>query len=235
MVDIDKTIVLRLKTHGANFEVLADPDLALKYRSGEGGGIREILAIEEIFKDAKKGEKASEEQMKEIFGTSDVEDIAGKIIKKGEFSLTTEQRRRISEDKKKQVINFIARHAIDPQKRIPHPPQRIELAMNEAKVHVDLKRGVEEQARGIVRALSPLIPISFSTLRFAVRILAKDHGKCHPALKKLGEIKREEWSGEYYLCLIEIPGGLRDQLYSSINNLTHGEAEIKMLGKNGAN
>lgn len=232
MVDIDRTVVIRLKTGGATFEVLVDPDLALKYRSGESRNIREILAIEEIFKDARRGDKASEEHMKDIFGTSDVEEIADRIIKKGEFSLTTEQRRKVLENKRKQIVNFIARNAIDPQKKIPHPPQRIELAMNEAKVRVDMRKGVAEQAKEIVRAINALIPISFAKLRLAIKIKAKDYGKCYPKLRKLGEIKKEEWEGEDYLCLIEIPGGLRDELYSSLNNLTQGEAEIKILREN---
>ena len=112
---------------------------------------------------------------------------------------------------------------------MPHPPQRIENAMNEAKIHVDIKRGVREQAEEVVRAINALIPIHFEKLQFAIKIKAKYHGKCYPLLKKMGEIKREEWTGENYLCLVEIPGGLRDKLCYSLNNQTHGEVEIKIL------
>ena len=75
--------------------MLVDPDLTLAFRSGEDVDIREVLAVEKIFKDSKKGEKASEELMQEIFGTTNPLEVAEKIIRKGEIQVTTEQRRKM--------------------------------------------------------------------------------------------------------------------------------------------
>lgn len=231
MVDINKASVVKLKTFGENFEVLVDPDLALEYKSGKSISIEKVLAVAEIFKDSKTGDKASIERMKQLFGTDDIFAIADKIIKKGEFSLTTEQRRKLLEEKRKQVVNIIARNAIDPKTKLPHPAKRIEMAMEEARVSVDVKRSAEEQVEDVVRAIRPLIPIKFETIKAAVKIPAQYYGTCYKKLKELGDIQKDEWAGQEYICVIEFPAGLQDEFYSSLNNLTHAEVKIKILEK----
>lgn len=231
MVDIHKASVIKLKISGENFEVLVDPDLAFDYRSGKNISIEKILAIPEIFKDSKTGDKASIERMKQLFGTDDILEIADRVIKKGEFSLTTEQRRKILEEKKRQIINIIARNAIDPKTKLPHPPKRIEIAMEEAKVSIDFRKSAEEQVEDVVRAIRPLLPIKFETIKAAVKIPVQYYNGCYKKLRDLGEIQKEEWSVQDYICLIEFPAGLQDELYSSLNSLTHGEVKIKILEK----
>ena len=45
----------RLKTHGLNFEIVVDPDLAIDFKHGKDVEIRELLKAEEVFVDANKG------------------------------------------------------------------------------------------------------------------------------------------------------------------------------------
>ena len=62
MVNIDETIIARLESYGEKFEILVDPDLAADFRNPDNEkeiNIEDILAVEEIFKDSKKGDKAS--------------------------------------------------------------------------------------------------------------------------------------------------------------------------------
>ena len=47
--------------------MLADPENALLLREGGDIDLDGVLAIEEIFKDASKGEKASDESLKHTF------------------------------------------------------------------------------------------------------------------------------------------------------------------------
>src|SRR4030067_215956 len=85
-----------------------------------------------------------------------------------------------------------ARNPTTPQPGAPHPPQRIEIAMEEAKVHVDPFKGVEEQVKDVLSALRPLIPIRFEKVRIAVKLSAEDSAKCYGDLKAFGTILREE-------------------------------------------
>ena len=89
MVDVDKAVVAKLKTHGTSFEILVNCDNALKLKEGQEIELRDVLATEKIFSDAGKGMLASEIQMKSIFGTDDPGEIAKHIINKGEIQLTT--------------------------------------------------------------------------------------------------------------------------------------------------
>jgi ribosome maturation protein SDO1 len=54
--------------------------------------------------------------MKKAFKTVDPLKIADEILKKGTLQLTTDQRRKMVEDKKRQVIDFISRQAVDPKR-----------------------------------------------------------------------------------------------------------------------
>ena len=137
MVAVDQAIIARLKAQGQSFEILVDCSNALALREGKSMDMHDVLAAMKIFSDAKKGMDASENAMRQIFGTSDVEEVAKLIIQKGEIHLTQEYREKLREDKKRQIISIIHRNGVDPKTHMPHPPQRIENAFEEAKFHVD--------------------------------------------------------------------------------------------------
>ena len=54
-------VIARVERAGEKFEVLVKPDAVAKIRDGKDASILENLAIDEIFRDAHKGSKASEE------------------------------------------------------------------------------------------------------------------------------------------------------------------------------
>src|SRR3989304_628223 len=135
MVALDESIIARLKTHGKTFEIFVDPDNALAFKRGDQVKIENLLAVEDVFSDAKNGDRPAEQDVINAFGTTDAIKIAEKIIREGELHLTTEQKKKILDEKKKRVINIIAQNAINPQTKAPHPPARIESAMDEAGVH----------------------------------------------------------------------------------------------------
>ncbi len=230
MVSLDNAVIARLKTHGEIFEIYVDPDLALKYKEGSEVNIEDILAVETVFKDASAGEKASEHTIKKIFETTDIKAITEKILTKGEVHLTAEQKRKKIEEKKKQIITIIARNALNPQTGNPHPPNRIEKAMDEARVTINMNKSVREQVDVVLKAIKPLIPIRFSTISFAIKIPSEYSGNCYSILKGFGEIKKEEWdkNGDL-MCLVETPAGLQDEFHSKLNGLTHGEVQIKII------
>ncbi|MFQ6050590.1 MAG: ribosome assembly factor SBDS [Candidatus Hydrothermarchaeota archaeon] len=232
MVTIDEAVIARLETHGEKFEVLVDPDKAAEIKKGKKYEPNEFLAVETIFKDAKKGDKASEEKMKLLFGTTDPIAIAEIIIKKGEIQLTTEQRRRIQAEKRQKIVSIIARNAINPQTNTPHPPKRIEKALEEAKVHIDPFKDAEEQIPAILKALRPIIPLRFEERTVAVKIPSKYTGSAYGVVKEFGKITKEEWLNDgSWVFLIKIPAGIQDEFYSKLNKLTKGEAQTKIIEK----
>jgi len=57
MVSIEDAIIARLDSQGESFEVLIDSDVAKELREGNEVDISDHMAIEEIFRDAKKGDR----------------------------------------------------------------------------------------------------------------------------------------------------------------------------------
>jgi len=223
-------VIARIEKSGEKFEVLVKPEAVQKIRDGKGVDLLKELAIDEIFKDAHKGSKASEEKMVEFFGTAEPLAVAKQIIQRGEIQLTTEQRRQMLEVKRKQVVQYIAANAINPQTGAPHPPQRIENAMEEAKVHVDPFKPVEEQVKDVLDALRPLLPIRFEKVRIAVKLSAEDSAKAYGDIKGYGTILKEEWSPTgAWLGVVEMPAGLQTDFLERLNAKTRGNVETRVL------
>lgn len=230
MVRLEDAVPARLKTHGATFEVLVDPDGALALRRGDSVNIEDILAVEDIFENASRGDRSAEEDLIKAFETTNVVVIAEKIIRKGEISLTAEQRKQIIENKRRQVIEIIARNAINPQTKTPHPPARIEQAMKEAKVNIDPSKSADELVNIAMKAIRPLIPIRFEEVEVAVKIPADYAPKAYGEIAAFGKVIRESWQNNgSWIGVVKIPAGMQTDFYSLINRLTKGEAETKLL------
>ncbi len=230
MVTVDHAIIARLKREGHDFEILVDCNNALALREGKDIDMHEILAAMQVFSDAKKGLVASETAMKQIFGTSDVNEVAKLIIQKGDIQLTQEYRERLREEKRKQIISIIHRNGVDPTTHLPHPPQRIENAFIEAKFHVDEFMPVQEQVQEALKKLRPILPIKFEIKEIAIKLPPDFAPKCYSTVKQFGTILREEWQNNgYWVGVIEIPGGMETDLYDKLNRICHGNVESKIL------
>jgi len=230
MVSLDDAIVARYGKKGSHFEILIDPKVVDMVMEGKEINIVDYMAIDLIFKDARKGEKASEEALKEIFGTLDVAEIALKIIKEGEFQLTTQQRREMMERKRKAIVDHIARSAMDPHTKLPHPRDRIERAMEEAGVHIDAFKPVEEQVKKIITAIRPILPISIENVKIEVKIPSQYAGKAYGEVVNTAKMLKEEWLPDgSFKCVVEIPAGMQNQFYDRLNALTKGEVITRLL------
>ncbi len=223
-------VTARLERGGENFEILVKPQAVERIREGKQVNLVDSLAIDAIFRDLKKGLRASEERMKELFGTDDPIKVAETIIKKGDIHLSTEQRRALQELKRKQIVSHIAANAINPQTGTPHPPQRIEVAMEEAKLHIDPFRSVEEQVGRVLEALRPLIPIRIEKARMAIKLLPTDVGRCYGEIRSYGTVEKEEWQADgSWVGVVEVPAGLQGEFLDRLNERTHGNVETKIL------
>ncbi len=226
----DKFTVARLTKDSEHFEVLVKPQKALDYRMGKIASLTEVLVTETIFLDASKGTKVSEENLRKNFGTSEALKIAEIILKKGTLQLTTDQRRKMVEDKRRQIIDFISRQAVDPKTNLPHPPLRIENAMEQIRYSIDPFKPVEEQAREIVKLLRPILPLKIEQVSVGVHIPAEYSARAYGTIKVFGTIKREEWraDGSWY-GVLEIPAGLYAPFLDKLGNVTKGSGEAKIV------
>ncbi len=230
MIALEEAVTARLKSHSVTFEVLVDPEGALALHRGENVDMEDLLAAEEIFENASRGTRSSEDDLKKAFGTIDVMEIAARIIKKGDIQLTAEQRRDIIENKRKMVVNIIASNAINPQTKTPHPPARIEQAMNEAHVNIDPTKSTDELVRITMKALRPLVPIRFEEINVAVKIPSSYAPKAYGEIASFAQLVKEQWQNDgSWIGVVRLPAGLQNDFYNLVNRLSKGEAETKLL------
>ena len=226
----EKYTIARLTKNNEHFEILVKPDKALDYRTGKNARITEVLAAEIIFADANKGTKVSDEQMNKAFETTDPLKIADEILKRGTLQLTTEQRRKMIEDKRRQIVDFISRQAVDPKTNLPHPPLRIENAMEQIRYQIDAHKPVEEQAREIVKLLRPILPLKIEQISVSVRIPAVYSARAYGTIKSAGEIKQDQWLPDgSWLGIVEMPAGAYASFLNKLGDITKGNGEAKIV------
>lgn len=231
MVTVEDAVVARWETQGSRFEVLVDPEAVQAIKDGKAVHLADHLALDQVFRDAKKGDKVSDEHLEKVFHSRSVPEIAKQIVLHGEVQVTTEQRHRLAEAKRRQIVAEIARNALNPQTGAPHPPARIEAAMVEAKVHVDPFRPLEIQMQEILQKLRPLLPIRLETVRVRVHLRAQDYPKVIGDLKSFGKLSEENWLPDgSWSGILQMPGGLQTDLSTKLNARTKGTAETSLVG-----
>lgn len=224
----DKFTVARLVLDGEKFEVLVKPDPALEYKMGKRSDISSALVSDEIYSDANKGSRASSEKMKKHFKTTDSVDIAKQILAKGELNLTTDQRRKMVEEKKRQIVQFINRSFVDPKTHLPHPIVRIEAAMEEVRVPIDPFRKVDDQAKAIVDAVRKILPLKSETLKLTITVPPQFAAQSYSVLKSTGDLLSEEWLADGSLrAMVDINASLRGQFLDRLGSVTKGSAQVK--------
>ena len=225
MVSIDDAVIAKLKRNNQIFEILVDCELALKLKHGENIDINNILAVRNIFKDAKKGEVAP--HLYESFKTDNIEEIAKTIIMHGDVQLTAEYKRKLIENKEKEIMAKIVESAMDPKTKLPIPLQRIKLALEQIHTSIDPFKPAEEQMKDVVERLRPILPLSFEKRKFDIIIPARHSSASYGILKKYGKIIKETWLGSGALqAEVEMPAKMAEGFMDELNKRTHGDVQI---------
>jgi ribosome maturation protein SDO1 len=224
----DKFMVARLILDGDKFELLVKPDPALEYKMGKRFDISSVLVSDEIYSDANKGSRASSEKMMKHFKTTDSTDVAKQIIARGELNLTTDQRRKMVEEKKKQIVQFINRSFVDPKTHLPHPVVRIEAAMEEVRMQIDPFKKVEDQAKSVVDALRRILPLKSETVKLTIIVPPQFAAQSYSVLKSNGELRSEEWLADGSLrAVLDMNASIRGQFLDKLGAATKGSAQVK--------
>ena len=223
-----KFTIVRLTLDGDKFELLVKPDPALEYKMGKRSDISSILVSDEIYSDANKGSRASAEKLVKHFRTTDSTEVAKQIISRGELNLTTDQRRKMVEEKRKQIVQIINRSFVDPKNHLPHPVVRIEAAIEEARISVDPFKKAEEQAKTVVDALRKILPLRSEIIRLTVIVPPQFASQSYSVLKSSGDFKGEEWLSDGSLrAVIEVNASMKASFIDRLGSVTKGSAQVK--------
>ncbi|MEF8775100.1 MAG: ribosome assembly factor SBDS [Haloarculaceae archaeon] len=232
MISLDEAVTARLESHGERFEVLVDPDAALAIKRGEfEDDLEDVIAAEDVFENASRGDRPPENALEDVFGTTDPLEIIPQVIEDGEIQITADQRREMQEQKKKDLINRITRNAVNPQMNdAPHPPDRIESALEETDFRVDPMEPVENQVDDALEALRPVIPIRFDTMTVAAHLPPDHAGSGQAKVREFGDLQREEWQPDgSWIGVVEFPAGMQQDFYELVSEVSSGEAETQII------
>ena len=227
MVDVT---VVRYSYEGEKFEILVKPDPALDYKLGKKKDVSSVLVSDDIYTDSGKGTKPATEKLVKAFKTEDYTEIVKIILQKGDLNLTTDQRRKMVDEKKKQIIAFIAKTYVDPKTHLPHPPLRIEQAMKDGRISVDPQKNVDEQVKDIVDKLRSIIALKSENLQLEIVIPAQYASQSYAVLKSVGSLKKEDWQNNGSLkAILEIPAAARPNVIDRLGSITKGSASVEVM------
>ncbi|HEY7696210.1 MAG TPA: ribosome assembly factor SBDS [Nitrososphaeraceae archaeon] len=224
---VDKFTIVRLSTGNEKFEILVKPDPALEYKLGKKMDISNIMISDEIYSDANKGTRSSSEKLMKAFKTTDQFEIAKQIMEKGDLNMNTDQRRKMIEEKKRQIVEYINKNFVDPKTHMPHPISRINAVIDDARVAIDPFRRLDDQIKYIIEPLRKLLPLKSEILELTVTVPAQFSGQSFSVFKSVGNIKTEQWLSDGSLqVVLDLNAGLKSSFLDRIGTATKGSAQV---------
>jgi ribosome maturation protein SDO1 len=223
----DKFTIVRYSAGNDKFEILVKPDPALEYKLGKKMDISNIMISDEIYSDANKGTRCSSEKLMKHFKTTDQLEIAKQIMDKGDLNLNTDQRRKMIEEKKRQIVEYINKNFVDPKSHMPHPVSRINAVLDEARVAIDPFKRLDDQLKNIIEPLRKIIPLKSEILELTVTVPSQFSGQSFSVFKTIGEIKSEQWLSDGSLqVILSINAGMKSSFLDRIGTATKGSAQV---------
>jgi len=214
--------IARLRVGSNIYETMVDLDSAMKLKKGQEVDMQDVIRDNKVWRDLKKGMQANQDELDGAFKTSEFNEIVRKIIEKGSIEVTQEYRDEEIEKRKKQIIDFLTRNAVDARTTRPFTPDAIESAIKQSGVKID-KNPVDKQINNILDKLRSIIPIKIETKKILVKIPAQHTGKVYGIIQDYKE--KENWLGNGDLeVVLNIPVGLQSEFYDKLNSVTHGSA-----------
>ena len=224
---VDKFTIVRLNAGNEKFEILVKPDPALEYKLGKKMDISNIMISDEIYSDANKGTRSSTEKLMKQFKTTDQLEIAKQIMARGDLNMNTDQRRKMIEEKKRQIVEYINKNFVDPKTHMPHPVSRINAVLDEARLAIDPFKRLDDQIKNIIEPLRKVLPLKSEILELNVTVPAQFSGQSFSVFKSIGEIKSEQWLADGSLqVVLNLNAGMKSSFLDRIGTATKGSAQV---------
>ena len=211
------------------FEIYCKPGSIDRYRE-ENLAISNVVQTDNIYLDIKKGNVAKETDLEKNFGTSDYEECIKVMLDKGEYSLTTEERRKKVEQRKREIISYISKNYVDTKTNIKITIDIIEETLKKIKMTIDPHISGNKQAKDIIRKFINCYPVKKISIDGSLNIPYYLQEKMNKILSKYSDIssiyKNENICKTIYDLSIA-PGDF-DELMNVLQKVTNGEFEFNL-------
>jgi len=206
----EKVTLARLDIRGNHFEVLVDPQRALDYKLKRSPWTDKIMKFEDVFRDYKKGERASRDSLLKAFSTDDPHKICKVILDEGELQVPSHMRRKLLEEKKKSIMVLISRVSIDPQTNTPIPLLRVEQAFGKMSMPVDPSKDAVDQLKPILKEMKRVLSIKIKEASIEVEFPPDLMGHVRGYLESVGEtVIQPRRRGDLMTMTVKVPEATR--------------------------
>jgi len=217
---MSKTILVRYK----NLELLCNPNTMVKYRKGLITR-DSVLAINHIFKNAQKGNKANDKDIQKVFGNKVLLECIDEMLNKGDFQLTSQERKELTEKKRNEILNYFHNNYINPKNKLPHPRTRYENAFKENKINIDYSISTEKQVKDIYNKLMGIITMKPKEKEITIS-LSKLDKKITKTISTYGSILSTKTKNNRYFIQINILNSQYQNLLDDLENSTNGDFHV---------
>merc|ERR1719242_762941 len=75
------------------------------------------------------------------------------ILDSGDLNLSSSERTAKTDSKRNEIVYYIVKNYVNPLSKLPHPAARIEAAMNEHKIRIDVTKSTKTQALDAIKKM----------------------------------------------------------------------------------
>ena len=224
--------VVKYKHEKTVFEALFKQGCALKVREGKMGISNATFADEVFISPHSKGVIAKPPELAKAFPGKSGNDILQFIAEKGEIQYSAEERKQLIEEKKKRIVEYIHKYYVDPSTNNPHPVNRINNAIDQLKIQIDLDGPMEKELKEVETRINDVLPCK----RMETEVIAtipNDFAKpADQAMKKYGRITSVSPDGSSKKYTVVIVPGDFDMLNKDLARATRGNYQLDMAAQN---
>jgi ribosome maturation protein SDO1 len=196
---MNNQIVVKYKKGKLRLEIVCNKDYIKEYKSVESKDnklkiLNKLIVTDSVFSNYSKATLACSSEIKSICNTDNLKEVYIFILDNGEIPISSAERKKITEQKRLEIINLIHTNYLSPIGKKPHPVSRIDAALKSIKGFVvDLHKPIENQVRDIMKKLSNVLPLIKNTITTTVTLTHAQLGTGINILKQYSTILSENY------------------------------------------
>lgn len=220
--------LVRYKQGKFSFEIMTKPGTVRLFLEGKLGWDK-VLSADAIFTNAKKGNIAKSSDLTKVFGTDDVNKCAEIMVRQGDHQVSAQERKEDISQRKREILAYLHKTYTD-QTGLPHPLTRLEVAVTESKVKIDLSRSVHVQAEEIVKKMLGVLVFRKGTSQYSVSVPKQYRTSVGAIVNKFSPSLHKEIRGaDNITWKMSLSLGDVDRFLLEMNSVTEGNFTLEKI------
>lgn len=171
--------IVRLKLGKTRYEIACYKNKIQDWRDKKETDIGEVLQTNTIFKNAIKGDVASQSELKEVFPEMTQEEIVKLILEKGVVQISEKERMITNSNIKKYIANIIVEKTYNVETGLPFPQDIISKVLEEIEFKIFDNQDPKKQALKAIKEIidKKIIPIDRKKMKIQITLKNEDKFK----------------------------------------------------------